>query len=68
MEPDRIKAIIHNAGLSYREASLLLRLSDVTDARTVRRWISGERPISGPASIILEMLEAGELPRRYHVK
>ena len=68
MEPDRIKTIIHKAGLSYREASLLLRLSDVTDARTVRRWISGERPISGPASIVLEMLEARELPRRYHVK
>lgn len=27
--------------------------------QSVRRWLSGERPLSGPALAVLELLEAG---------
>ncbi len=40
----------------------LLRISD---QRTIRRWETGEIPVSGPASIILEMMDRDELPNRY---
>jgi hypothetical protein len=63
--PTELKSILDRAGLSYRDASRLLRLADETDARTVRRWAKGERPVSGPASIVLELLDTGELPVRY---
>lgn len=57
-----IIAIRKRAGLSQSGLAALLRISD---QRTVRRWESGDVPVSGPASIILEMLDKGELPERY---
>ncbi len=62
MTPTNIKSIRARAGLSQRKLARLLRISD---DRTVRRWECGEVPVSGPASIILEMLDRGELPERY---
>lgn len=59
-----IKAIRKRAGLSQSGLAALLRISD---QRTVRRWETGDIPVSGPASIILEMLDAGELPERFIV-
>lgn len=54
---------IRNAyGLSTRALAQVLRIGD---ERTIRRWQSGETPVSGPASIVMEMLAAGELPERY---
>jgi len=50
------------ANLSLDGLAKLLRLSDRS---TVHRWENGSRAISGPASIILEMLDRGELPERY---
>jgi DNA-binding transcriptional regulator YiaG len=60
--PATITAIRKRAGLSQSGLAALLRISD---QRTVRRWETGDIPVSGPASIILEMLDAGELPERY---
>jgi DNA-binding transcriptional regulator YiaG len=62
MTPAEVQSIRKRAGLSQSDLAALLRVSDL---RTVRRWESGDVPISGPASIILEMLDAGELPERY---
>lgn len=36
-----------------------------SDARTIRRWERGEYEVSGPASIVLELMDAGELPVRF---
>lgn len=62
MTPATIKTIRQRAGLSQSGLAALLRLSDL---RTIRRWEKGDVPISGPASIVLEMLDAGELPERF---
>jgi len=62
MTPAQIITIRKRAGLSQSGLAALLR---ITDQRTIRRWEKGDIPVSGPASIILEMLEAGELPKRY---
>ena len=56
MTPATIKAIRHRAGLTQSGLARLLRISDI---RTLRRWEQGEVPISGPASVVLELLDAG---------
>lgn len=62
MTPATVKAIRERAGLTQSGLARILRISDI---RTVRRWETGDIPISGPASVILELLDAGELPNRY---
>lgn len=62
MTPTEIKSIRERAGLTQTELARLLRISDI---RTIRRWETGVVPISGPASIILELIAADELPNRY---
>jgi DNA-binding transcriptional regulator YiaG len=62
MTPAEIKAIRKRYGLSQPGLAVLLRVSDV---RTIRRWEKGEVPVSGPASIILELMDADELPNRF---
>lgn len=62
MTPTEVKSIRERFGLSQSELARMLRISDL---RTVRRWEKGEVPISGPASIILELMDSGELPQRY---
>lgn len=62
MTPAHIKAIRKQAGLSQTGLAAVLRIAD---QRTIRRWETGKIPISGPASIILELLDAGELPERF---
>jgi hypothetical protein len=31
----------------------------IEDDRTIRRWEAGERKISGPVTLLMEMLDAG---------
>ena len=62
MPPAEIKAIRQRAGLTLDGLARLLRISD---KRTVQRWERGDVPVTGPASIVLEMLDAGELPERF---
>jgi DNA-binding transcriptional regulator YiaG len=62
MTPATVKAIRKEAGLTQSGLAAVLRISDV---RTIRRWEAGDVPVSGPASILLEMLDRGELPGRY---
>lgn len=60
--PYELKAIRKRHGLTQRDIAKLLRIED---DRTVRRWEAGDRAISGPVQILLEMVNAGELPQRY---
>ena len=62
MEACELHRIRTKAGLSLDGLAKVLRLSDRS---TVHRWEKGSRPISGPTSILLEMLDRGELPKRY---
>lgn len=64
MDADRVKAIRTEAKLTQAGLAALLRLG-ASGKRTVRRWEAGEIPITGPASILLEMLGDGVLPKRY---
>ncbi len=62
MTPTEIQSIRKRAGLSQSGLAALLRIADL---RTVRRWEKGEIAVSGPASIVLELLDSGELPERF---
>jgi len=62
MTPAKFRSIREGAGLSLAGLAALLRMSD---KKTIHRYETGERAISGPVQILMEMLEAGELPRRY---
>jgi DNA-binding transcriptional regulator YiaG len=59
MTPATFKAIRQRKGLSARKLADLLRIED---DRTIRRWEAGERKISGPVTLLMEMLDDGRLP------
>ncbi len=59
MTADAFKAIRQRAGLTQSGLAGRLRISDL---RTIRKWEAGERAISGPVSLLMEMLDAGKLP------
>lgn len=63
MTPNHIRTIRKEAGLSQTGLAAILRIKDI---RTIRRWEKGEIPITGPASIILELIEADALPHKYY--
>ena len=56
MKPEQFKAIRQGAGLTQSRLVAFLRISDV---RTIRRWETGEIPVSGPASYLMELLDEG---------
>lgn len=56
MTPGTFKAIRKRAGLTQSGLAAMLRIADI---RTIRRWETGEREISGPVSLLMEMLDAG---------
>lgn len=62
MTPDELRRIRTKAGLSLDGLARIIRISDLS---TVHRWEKGDRAISGPVSILLEMIDRGELPERY---
>lgn len=62
MQPDELRRIRTKAGLSLDGLARVLRIADLS---TIHRWEKGDRAISGPVSILLEMLDRGELPDRY---
>lgn len=62
MTPDELRRIRTKAGLSLDGLAKVLRIADLS---TVHRWEKGDRAISGPVSILLEMIDNGELPERY---
>ena len=60
MTPDRVREIRLALGLSQNGLALALRLGP-HGGRVIRRWESGQNPISGPASVALELMEAKHL-------
>lgn len=56
MDKHKIKFIRSRMGLTQSELAELMRLSRKSGSRTIRRWEAGERVVSGPALVILEML------------
>lgn len=47
------KEIRKRAGLTQSQLADYLRISD---KRTIRYWETGERPVSGPVSLLMEQL------------
>lgn len=56
MTPTTFQAIRKRHGYSPTSMAHTLR---ITSERTIRRWEKGERAVSGPASILMELLDAG---------
>lgn len=56
MSPGQFKAIREQAGYSVDQLAAVLRISD---GRSVRRWEDGSRKVSGPVSLLMEMIDAG---------
>jgi DNA-binding transcriptional regulator YiaG len=63
MEPEKFRSIRKEAALSLKETARVLRIGDLG---SVHRWEKGARPISGPVSIIMELIDRDELPERYY--
>jgi DNA-binding transcriptional regulator YiaG len=59
MTPETFRAIRKRAGLSQARLAALLRIGGL---RTIRRYETGERPISGPVSLLMELIDQGALP------
>lgn len=59
MTPKEINAARHQLGLSQAG---LARVMGIADDRTIRRWESGETPITGPASLLLRYMVRYGLP------
>lgn len=55
MTPDEVKAARKTLGLSAKGLAEELRLGK-DGGRTVRRWEAGTTPISGPASVAIELM------------
>lgn len=55
MTPDAIKAARQRLGLSQAGLAEALRLGP-NGERTIRRWETGEVPVTGPASVAIELL------------
>lgn len=60
MNGDRIRSIRAQLGLSQAELARLLYLEGDSGPRLVRAWENDEKPISGPARKVLELLNAKE--------
>lgn len=58
MTPAELKSIRQRHGLTQSELAALLRISDI---RTIRRWETGDRPVSGPASVVLELMDTNSI-------
>lgn len=67
MTPDQLAALRARLGLSAKSLGDILQLGE-DSGRVVRHLEAGTRPIRGQTRILLEMLEAGELPKRYMVE
>ncbi len=61
MTPEEVNLARIRLGMTLRELAEALRMG--TDGRrAVRRWETGDRPISGPASVAIEAMLGGWRP------
>lgn len=61
MKPAEITGLRKRFDLTRAELAEMLRV----EPRTVGTWEQGLRPVSGAASVLLEIMDAGEMPARY---
>lgn len=54
-------------GMTVNELRDALRLSPKTGGRAIRRWETGQVPITGPAAVAMEAMLAGFLPEGYYL-
>lgn len=59
MTPKQFRKIREKAGYSVDQLAAVLRISD---GRSVRRWEDGSRKVSGPVSLLMEMIDANTFP------
>lgn len=59
MSPEEFKSARKRLGMTVRDMSDALRLSEANGYRTVRRMESGEIPVSGPISVAVEAMLLG---------
>lgn len=55
MQPTEIKAARRRLGLTQQGLAEALRLGP-NGERTIRRWEQGDIPVTGPASVAIELL------------
>ena len=55
MQPDALKEARKRLGLTQRGLAEALRLGP-NGERTVRRWEQGDVPVTGPASVAVELM------------
>jgi DNA-binding transcriptional regulator YiaG len=58
MTPAQFKAIRHKLGLTQSGLAARLRVEDI---RSIRRYETGERSISGPVSLLMELMDEGSI-------
>ena len=54
MTPEHFRTIRTSLGLSLAQLAAIIRIEDI---RTIRRYERGERSVSGPITVLMEMLE-----------
>jgi DNA-binding transcriptional regulator YiaG len=54
MTPATFQRIRANLSMTQTQLAAVLRIEDI---RTIRRWEKGERAISGPVSLLMELLD-----------
>lgn len=54
-------------GMTINELSDALRLSPESGGRVIRRWETGNRPITGPAAVAMEAMLAGFVPEGFYL-
>lgn len=59
MTPTQFKAIRLSKGFTQSQMAKVLRLSD---KGTIYRYEDGQRKISGPISLLMELIDNNELP------
>jgi DNA-binding transcriptional regulator YiaG len=57
-----VKRARASLGMTVNDLRDALRLSSSTGNRVVRRWETGEVPITGPAAVAIEAMLAGFVP------
>lgn len=59
MAPATFKRIrTERLAMTQTQLAAVLRIEDI---RTIRRWETGERPISGPVTLLMELLDEGKI-------
>lgn len=61
MMPDDVRDARRSMGLTQHDLAVLLRMGG-DGKRAVRRWETGDRHISGPASVAIEAMLTGWRP------